>query len=222
MTYLNNNYEGIRIVNTKLSLIEAISSKKLRRVKKILKKGIDQNELSVCLGESIHSGLAMVKLLIQYGADINSFNSQGRTPLHNASVSGYFNIVRYLLISGANVNVKDNDGDTPLDLLYEKDIDKNSNDIIAHLSFNGGRSGWSFEPMLRLAIVKRISTLVSRKKINYPNESEEFVVDDIEAEIIFFCVLPDNVSEEEKNRWRCKVRKMILNEVNKIWRDSTP
>jgi ankyrin repeat protein len=46
--------------------------------------------------------------------DINSQNTQGHTPLHNAAVSGRLDIVRLLCQKGATVNISSKDGATPL------------------------------------------------------------------------------------------------------------
>ncbi|KAH6664496.1 hypothetical protein B0J14DRAFT_523182, partial [Halenospora varia] len=59
---------------------------------------------------------AVVKLLLDQGADVNLKDNYKRTPLHQASVNGHTKVVQLLLDQGADVNSKDSDGKTPLDL----------------------------------------------------------------------------------------------------------
>ncbi|VDN18359.1 unnamed protein product [Gongylonema pulchrum] len=47
-------------------------------------------------------------------SDISACNDEGITALHNAICAGHYEIVRYLVDSGANVNAQDSDGWTPL------------------------------------------------------------------------------------------------------------
>lgn len=46
----------------------------------------------------------VVKLLVEYGADVNITEKNGRTPLYTASKHGHAEIMEYLLDHGANVN----------------------------------------------------------------------------------------------------------------------
>jgi ankyrin repeat protein len=52
----------------------------------------------------------MVRLLIDYGADINTIDSDGDTPLHRAASQGSLEIVKSLLDAGADVGAKNNMG----------------------------------------------------------------------------------------------------------------
>ena len=57
---------------------------------------------------------ALVTLLLDAGATIESRDAQGRTPLSVAAQSGSSTIVRMLLLAGADANARSNSGTTPL------------------------------------------------------------------------------------------------------------
>jgi ankyrin repeat protein len=57
---------------------------------------------------------AMVKLLLEGGANIESRDGKGRTPLSQAARRGDEAVVKLLLEGGANVDSGDDDGETPL------------------------------------------------------------------------------------------------------------
>jgi len=59
---------------------------------------------------------------IAAGADVNTKNIRGATPLHYAAANGHKKIAALILAKGASVNAKDVDGTTPLD--YAKIIQK--------------------------------------------------------------------------------------------------
>jgi ankyrin repeat protein len=54
-------------------------------------------------------------LLIKAGGDINSKDSRGLTPLHEAARWGWNDVVTFLVQNGADLTVKDNRGLTPID-----------------------------------------------------------------------------------------------------------
>lgn len=57
-----------------------------------------------------------VKLAIAKGANLNAKDEKGSTALHWASYYGYKNIVKLLLLQGANPYEVDNYGLTPFDV----------------------------------------------------------------------------------------------------------
>jgi uncharacterized protein len=56
-----------------------------------------------------------LKLLIKAGGDINSKDSRGLTPLHEAARWGWNDVVQFLVANGADLNARDNRGNTPID-----------------------------------------------------------------------------------------------------------
>lgn len=64
----------------------------------------------------IYIYIDVVKYLIEKGADFDSSDNVGKTPLHLVSRSGNLGAARYLIEKGANFNSTDSSGQTPLHL----------------------------------------------------------------------------------------------------------
>jgi len=94
-------------------------------LKFILRKGADIN-----IGRDNHASILSVasvnpellKFLISNGADVNISDVWGRIQLHHAVEEGYLENVEIFLSSGADLNAKDENGETPLDLISEKNL----------------------------------------------------------------------------------------------------
>jgi len=66
--------------------------------------------------------IEIVQLLIQAGADVNTWNlDQDSNPLLMAIWGGHEHLVSLLLKEGANPNIKDNEGNSPLRLSVEEE-----------------------------------------------------------------------------------------------------
>jgi ankyrin repeat protein len=57
--------------------------------------------------------LPMVQLLLEFGADVNLTDNEGRTPIHEASQRGFLTIVQFLISKGGNYKA-DGNGRMPL------------------------------------------------------------------------------------------------------------
>ncbi|MCE3232280.1 MAG: uncharacterized protein K0R98_537 [Rickettsiaceae bacterium] len=55
-----------------------------------------------------------VKSLVTQGADLDTRDSAGQTPLHSALYHGYTDIAAFLIEKGSDLEIKDNRGGTPL------------------------------------------------------------------------------------------------------------
>lgn len=207
-----------------IPLEDAVRSGKLKHAEKALEKGVSQSELDSCLGYAIHSELAMVKLLVKHGANINSKPRVGRTPLHNAAACGYIDIVRFLIDNGAKVNVQDNKGDTPLDLAFEVRLEqgfleiggippsednesRNKIEIAKILKSHGGVSGHNMDPQFRARLQSRITPLVFHAKLNFPTLDMNSIVKKVDEKLNY--QFPPNMPISEQRRMREEIQKMI-------------
>lgn len=96
----------------------AVLSGAIPLVTKLLDYGADVNSVDEQGAAPIHMAVegrdAILKLLIQSGANPQAPRHDGKTPLHLAAERGNLVAVTELLQAGATVDVKDQDGDTPL------------------------------------------------------------------------------------------------------------
>ncbi|KAH9184856.1 hypothetical protein AeNC1_013167 [Aphanomyces euteiches] len=69
---------------------------------------------------SILGELDAVKLLLQYGANIELKDFRGRTPLHLATFYEQLEVVEYFVEQGASIEARDDDQRTPLHSMAEK------------------------------------------------------------------------------------------------------
>jgi len=60
--------------------------------------------------------LEAVTLLVEHGVDVNAFNANGQTILHNAAQRGHNTVIAYVASKGAKLDRRDKQGRTPLDL----------------------------------------------------------------------------------------------------------
>jgi ankyrin repeat protein len=74
----------------------------------------------------------IVRRLLEHGADPNIYNKEHKTPLHQASSYGLFEVARLLLTYGAKVDEKDDKGKTPFQMAASKGHDEMTKLLIEH------------------------------------------------------------------------------------------
>lgn len=76
---------------------------------------LDQDLLKASFGN-----LSAVKTLIAEGANANTTDLDGRSPMHYASIEGQLDIVKYLVELNVQIDKRNNKQQTPLDLVFKK------------------------------------------------------------------------------------------------------
>lgn len=110
------------------TLAVAVSSEILSDVEDQIKSGAPINALGSDGSASLsplqraawNGNLAIVRFLLDHGADVNVDDEHGRTALHMAHRDA--EIVRLLVAKGADLNAKDDEGETPLHLATKESI----------------------------------------------------------------------------------------------------
>jgi uncharacterized protein len=95
--------------------------------------------MSEQLHEAVRAGdVGQVIQLIAGGAEANSHDSYGATPLMNAAHLGDIEMVKALIAAGADVNATDDLGWTALHkAVYNSDLDKGFSDVVSELASAG-------------------------------------------------------------------------------------
>ncbi|KAL6969199.1 ADP-ribosylation factor GTPase-activating protein agd3 [Sarracenia purpurea var. burkii] len=80
--------------------------------------------------------ISMLELLLQYGANINIFDSRGQTPLHRCILGGKATFVKLLLTRGADPHAVNGEGKTPFELAVKSRFE--DSEVLALLSDSKG------------------------------------------------------------------------------------
>ena len=103
-----------------MSLLSAALNDRVEEAQLLLAKGgvrIEERKMDGCSALMVSAQLghsAIVKMLLDKGANVEAKANGGDTPLHRAVVGGLKRIVQMLLDKGADPNVVSKDGCTPL------------------------------------------------------------------------------------------------------------
>jgi ankyrin repeat protein len=123
-----------------LELLEIILRNANKKNEIIKKYGIE-----ALMSAISNKNLEGVKLLIDFGANINQQSRYGWSTMHEAACIGSTEILQFLLDCGANVNIKDNEHKTPLHIACDNCNFK----MVKLLKYNGcdveqiDKCGWT-------------------------------------------------------------------------------
>lgn len=97
-------------------LMYAVSGENIYLVELLLQKGANPNISNYLAVACENQNLKMLKLLVEYKADTNHTDDNGRTPLFSAIEATKANkeIIRFLMANGADIHKEDNSGISPL------------------------------------------------------------------------------------------------------------
>lgn len=106
-------------------LLEAAGRNDIDEVRRLLMKGVspdstNEDGLTALHQCCIDDNEEMMKLLIEYGANVNAEDSEKWTPLHAAATCGHLHLVRYLISRGANLLAVNADGNMPYDICEDE------------------------------------------------------------------------------------------------------
>lgn len=106
-------------------LLEAAARNDIDEVRRLLMKGVspdstNEDGLTALHQCCIDDNEEMMKLLIEYGANVNAEDSEKWTPLHAAATCGHLRLVRYLISRGSNLLAVNADGNMPYDICEDE------------------------------------------------------------------------------------------------------
>lgn len=102
-------------------LLEAAARNDVDEVKRLLMLGVspdstNEDGLTALHQCCIDDSEEMMKLLLEFGANVNAKDSEQWTPLHAAATCGHIHIVKYLIVKGADLLAVNADGNMPYDI----------------------------------------------------------------------------------------------------------
>lgn len=109
-------------------------------IEELLEAGADTNARSgnnwlplqqACILHGEERALAIARVLVDHGAEVNAAGHGGRTALHEAAAQGHPELVRLLLEHGARIDMADDYGMSPID--HAKDEPRVREVLRAHL-----------------------------------------------------------------------------------------
>ena len=113
-------YTLVGVSEPPLSLQEAAAQGDVTKIEEMIKKGVDVNSRECSLKKTalhwsaMHNHMAVVEMLLSYGADVDARDSSGISSLHYAIRDGRKDIVELFLVNSTVINTRDVSGDTPL------------------------------------------------------------------------------------------------------------
>uniref|UniRef100_A0A224XMP0 Protein phosphatase 1 regulatory subunit 16a isoform x2 n=1 Tax=Panstrongylus lignarius TaxID=156445 RepID=A0A224XMP0_9HEMI len=118
------NRPGIRFSDNVI-LLEAASRNDILEVRKLLMRGVspdstNEDGLTALHQCCIDDNEEMMKLLLEFGANVNAEDSEKWTPLHAAATCGHLHLVRHLIANGANLLAVNGDGNMPYDICEDE------------------------------------------------------------------------------------------------------
>ena len=100
-------------------LLTSCQENNVAQIARLLQKPLDPNGQGLVLAAQ-EGHLAVVRLLLEAGADKDAADTDGDTALHIAAKEGHLEVVRLLLEAGADKDAADTDGYTPLHFAARK------------------------------------------------------------------------------------------------------
>lgn len=107
------------------ALHDAVAQKRSEVVLELLKGGADIDAQDDKGNTPLHLSRwqkEMVQLLLDHKANVDAVNKSGKTTLFCASREGHFEVVKTLVLGGADVNLPDDLGNMPLHRAYSLDV----------------------------------------------------------------------------------------------------
>ncbi|MGB6065331.1 MAG: ankyrin repeat domain-containing protein [Desulfomonilaceae bacterium] len=98
----------------------AVAEDDIESLKRLLREGANINaakgkyKTSILMEAAVRGNLAVMRLLLERGADVNMADRDGWTALMGATIQGRLEPVKLLLDYGADVNAKNHNGETAL------------------------------------------------------------------------------------------------------------
>ena len=149
---------------------------KLLFQKGLANKSISDKEKNSALHFAIiQKNYEAIVVLLENGMNIDAKNTDGRTPLMLAALSGDEKLTKYLLDNGADLSIKDNSGQTAIDL-GKKSRNEKCIDLLQQNRYSGrtqseDRADTETDSANILKGEKKFESLFAKKNVS-PNKSE--------------------------------------------------
>lgn len=121
------NHDVINVFDNR-TIIDYVKEENVDKVRELIPglknyiNDLDTDGLGLIHWASDRGSTAIVKLLVDSGADINLKDSDGQTALHYASSCGHLECVKLLLEHSADKNILDNDGCTAASMAADDSV----------------------------------------------------------------------------------------------------